>query len=680
MSTHNFRYGIFWLCALTIAGAIVPRAFAQVVISEVMWMGSDISSADEWIEIWSQNQIDLSGWTISYLKNDQEVEMIKFGTGMIINNDDFKIVSNYGSDKSRLLDEPMLVDSSVSLPNSKLKIFLRNSSGVLIDTVDDGSGAPFAGKNPSGGVGKASMERIDLLDLGNDSANWRSAEISKGFDEGVEIWGSPGFENSTKTIQEQPFVAAEEDKNNEVSSGSVISIPRIYISEILPNPEGKDDDEWIEIVNAENYPVDLSGWKIKRSGDEYVIKDYEIASGGIVVFNKSETEMSFKNSGDTIQLLSGSLVIDSITYPTAKEEVSFGRKIGEPDSFASFCVPTKGGKNLVRKLYPRIRVESGKTKAESKTSVNFKAEVDHGSLRSATCMWDFDDESTSFKCNPPSHTFNEPKVYAVTLSVETVCGGFEEATEYVEVVEVVEELNEQSTINNQQSTGSLLVKPEHPFVGAGQNNKNEIKCIPTSSTGITISEILPAPSSGEEWIKLVNLTDQDFNLCGWVLDDVRDGGSKPWTIQDEIISANDSIIFTKSQTRLSLNNSGDEVWLISPDGEIELNMKYARAKKDQIISNELNASDLAQPIPAPGTSYPGGYRKPDGLDGVVKDRIITKQSDSDEPKILSGLNIVEDLEYQERFEEVDNMFLEIIIISMGVITSVGLVGIKFLRG
>ncbi|MBU1910845.1 lamin tail domain-containing protein, partial [Patescibacteria group bacterium] len=305
---------------MVLSGAMPSQVIAQaegykLVISEVMWMGSDISTADEWLEFVnvSSGSINISGWKVDYLKSDEEAVMFEFPQGTLIEAGQYFVVSNYDQENSRLAIEPDLVDSSISLPNSKLHLWLKDSDGNIMDEVDDGSGAPFAGENPSPSAGaKASMERIDIMSSGSDKSNWMSAETSLGFDEGVEIYGTPGY----STQPAQGYIPAdpveesgsgsnvddpEEDKPP--AQGYIPAIPKVLISEVFPNPEGKDDNEWIEIINYENYSVDVSGWKIKRGNEEYVFEEYVIRPDGIFVLGKSETDLSLKNSGDTIELL-----------------------------------------------------------------------------------------------------------------------------------------------------------------------------------------------------------------------------------------------------------------------------------------------------------------------------------------------------------------------------------------
>ncbi len=156
---------------------------AQAVISEVLWMGSDQSTSDEWLEIARLPcvsvaecpPVDLSDWSIVSLNSSGlEVTIATFPVGTMLTIEQPLVVARTAASTSRLEQEPSLVASTLSLPNTKLLLKLVNAAGTVVDEVDDGVGAPFAGANPSGGT-KASMERIDLSVPGTVRENWRTA-------------------------------------------------------------------------------------------------------------------------------------------------------------------------------------------------------------------------------------------------------------------------------------------------------------------------------------------------------------------------------------------------------------------------------------------------------------------------------------------------------------------------
>ena len=169
----------------------------SVVINELMWTGSTLSSADEWIELrnTTSNAIDLSGWQLTKLSSGSETFMLEIPAGSTIPANGYFLISNYDEANSQIAVTPDVVNTAVSLANSKLQIKLYNGQwdggATLIDVADDGVGAPAAGDNTN----KYSMMRTDPPGDGTLAANWFTANFAAGWDAGATEKGTPGTAN-----------------------------------------------------------------------------------------------------------------------------------------------------------------------------------------------------------------------------------------------------------------------------------------------------------------------------------------------------------------------------------------------------------------------------------------------------------------------------------------------------
>jgi hypothetical protein len=184
----------FLLAALFLVPSMLrAQTPGPVVVSELMWPGSQASSADEWIELYnrSADTLSLQDWTITRGDGDDESTMVVL-PDLTIAPGGVVLVANYDADneRSHLLRTPDVVDAAVSLPNSRLRLRLFDSQGTLMDDVDDGSGAPFAG---DGSDPKASMVRLHLDMAGTAAAAWTTAVDAQGWDAGATERGTPGF-------------------------------------------------------------------------------------------------------------------------------------------------------------------------------------------------------------------------------------------------------------------------------------------------------------------------------------------------------------------------------------------------------------------------------------------------------------------------------------------------------
>lgn len=156
--------------------------------------------------------------------------------------------------------------------------------------------------------------------------------------------------------------------------------------------------------------------------------------------------------------------------------------------------------------------------------------------------------------------------------------------------------------------------------------------------------------SGDEWIELYNASNKTIDLAGWRLDDAK-SGSAPFEIPSgTTIAAHSYLVYFASDTTVGLNNSGDTVRLLHPDGTladkkqydpIETNMSYARHP-------DGSATWVAYCVPTPGeancsmqpaptstrvfelTSIAAARQLPDGARVSVLGSIVARPCEMDE--------------------------------------------------
>lgn len=612
-------------------------------------MGTDLSTSDEWVEIAAigllpDEEIDLSGWALTYLASDGKESIItKFGSGFTIGYEQFLVISNFDAEHSRLEKDPIVVTSDVNLLNSKLRLRLIDPLGTVMDEVDDGVGNPFAGSNATP---KASMERMDLSGSGIDPLNWSTAISSLGFDPGFQLLGTPGFANSLQRIQgfsssESPLtsssvhsssfessysssVLSSQSSTASQASYSSLATPSIYdsllISEILADPKGADDEEWIEILNTGTENIFLDGLFLEEdSSTKWTFPQGTLLKAGEVLsFPKSITRINLKNTGGTVRILSGSTVLTEVTYPEAYEEVSFAFR--DTVGYHEFsCIPSRDEVNSFQILNPRIAIQSGVTNGDEKVSLNLEAIVPHGSLSDARCRWDFGDGYTNDTCNPPSHTIYGEGNYDILLEVLTVC-----SDALVRKLPVHVSSRPSSSFSQESPVSSQEPASAGQAEDVSEEGDEEPSCTPSSEKQVLIfHEIFPSPRSGEqEWIELKNTSSQKVSLCGWTLDDVLDGGSSPVKFTEDIwIEPQGFLVLKKEHANISWNNSGDEAYLISPDG--------------------ITVDSISYPSISTGISYSffeGEWCKTkdisEGMPNRCSVELITKGTDSDHDFLL----------------------------------------------
>jgi hypothetical protein len=121
---------------------------------------------------------------------------------------------------------------------------------------------------------------------------------------------------------------------------------------------------------------------------------------------------------------------------------------------------------------------------------------------------------------------------------------------------------------------------------------------PTVAAGVQVvlNEYLPSPkaidwdgdgqvTTADEWIELFNAGEVPISLRGWQLDDIADGGSTPFALPDDAeIPPHGHLVFFGKTTKLQLNNGGDSLRLLAPDGSLRDETSFTKSSPDGAIA------------------------------------------------------------------------------------------------
>ncbi len=614
--------------------AMPMRAFAQsptVIFSEIAWAGSSISSSDEWIELTnlSAQSIDLSGWTISGAGSSDKTLTLP-ETAIIAPYSTF-LIANYDSsnENSALTREPDHITATLSLSNNGFLATLSDASGTQVDLAG-GSGAPFAGR--SGSTGDAddgryrSMVRVDGLASGDQETSWTDAQVTAGFVSNVEDLGTPGqtepwftqdpatsppsddpsppeatdetADTSEEPVDENPEeesveTTTEEEETTESTESTTESettveetaqptevngdtqaetvdgtpspeevdvvtegpgeatepMPTAYtpgtmlINEFVVDPD--EGEEWIEIVNRSTESIPVGGWTVEdATGRTTLLEDVSIAAGGFFVLEGPRGKLN--NDTDTIILRDGAgTAIDSVTYGTDNLEApedgdSLARN--ENGAFTLTITTTPGGPNVI-------------------------------SLPTQT------------------EEMNEPAEEVVEIA-ETSAS--EAPTEEIAVVEEeavsspTNEPQDESLSNNE--TVEDTTQAQAPWKGA---------------TTLQFSHLYPntvGSDEQEEYIELINTGDETINLIGWSMED---GSTDQFTFTESTeVAPGKTHRANRTQTALALNNTGDTLELITPDGTVIDLVSYGSAPRGGTYDREGELWSWSTTVLSPVTAAP----------------------------------------------------------------------------
>ncbi len=566
-----------------------------MVFSEVAWMGSDLSTSDEWVElaVVSPQSVDVSGWSITSLKSTGDDAVVAtFPMGSVLQPGQTIVVSRASAAASRLAGDPYLVAGTLTLPNTKLHLQLLDANGVLMDEADDGVGDPMAGNNTTGQT-KATMVRVDPLASGRAPSSWNTSVDVSGFDPDAPMMGSPGSVSwMAIAASSSSYASASSSISSESSSSSVdgssadsapvssastasqsegevdvsesssslfspsrSSVPLLFIQELMPNPVGNDDVEWVEIGSTEDVVLS-TGWALSDGTHTYAI-----GSGSLVqpvlplLVTHASTGLVFPNGGGAVRLLYQGILADSISYAEVPEGVSIGHET-RGEVARHYCVSTPGRPN--ERILPTIEmvVQSGQLRGQDKVTVNLELVARTGTLEEAACSVDYGDGHLSQSCNPPSHTIADIGEYSIIAEVKDFCGNT--VTQQIEAV--VWKAQEQQSSSVVRVTQSLEpADPSPPPLAMDLAAKGEILLL----------SALPNPAGKDtadlERITLQSVADSRKDLGVFSLRiDGKDVGLTGVTID-----AHSTLALSLSSLHSSLKNTEGSVSLVFDGSEQE---------------------------------------------------------------------------------------------------------------
>lgn len=636
MVRHGHRAAYAILALLTVA----TPAFARVVISEVMWMGSDQSTADEWVEVVGVNDgatsfpLSLSGWTLRVQSGTGENVIARLGEGVTVQSGQYLVVSNYPALTSRLAVEPALTTTSMILPNTKFLLRLYDAAGLLIDAVDDGVGIPFAGSNPSGGGPKASMERISLSGAGNVKENWQTAIATVGFDPGVPIFGTPGSPRTlTGASTSSSFPSSVSFSSSSISSsGSSSSFSSLssFLSFSSSSCSPTAHDVRIAIQSGDTHgegkvTVNLQIlWEGKGSlrctwdyGDGFLSTSCNPPSHTFTVPGRYEVRLEAEDAcgGSGVQTLPIEVIAVAKTggpWRTGSQSSAHilrqARVIRVIDG-DTVEVMEEGGKMEIIRLLGIDAPERGREHPFEGWG-DAAREALRGLLDGAVTELTFDEERkdaygrTLAYLAIRGHDVGAELLRQGLAEVYRKCRcwrkeeyfrledearrmrvgmwGAVEGTEGEKGTEVTKGTKVTEVLQKKGSSSSTFVPSvsSMPFVPSLSADKR---------VEIFLSEIYPVPlPAEEEWVELWNGGGEPVDLSGWQLDDVRGGGSQGWEFPEGfIVQPGTFIVLRSDQTRLAFNNEGDDVQLLVPDGLVIDRVTYGKLRHGESFARVI---------------------------------------------------------------------------------------------
>ena len=347
---------------------VIPTGPTILLISEVLYDPSGDDPAGEWIELYNAGSNNAALWLFRI--GDEETEgnsegMYYFPEGSVLFAGETAIIAREGntfesiyglkSDYEITDTDPsipdMLKDSdwaggSMNLSASGDEVLLLDELDHLVDGVSWGSSSIILDPSVPGVAPDYSIERFPPENDSDSASDWRA--------QGHPLPGQIDLSTVTPTptpTATSTATATPTSTPTPTATQTPTPLPVLIINEIHAEPHDNDgdangdgdiddrDDEFIEIVNTTENPIDISHWEIHDlTGVRHVFSDTTIipaqcaivifgggiptgSFGGSFVVTASSGTLGLNNSGDTLTIKnSEGTVIDSHQYGTNADD------------------------------------------------------------------------------------------------------------------------------------------------------------------------------------------------------------------------------------------------------------------------------------------------------------------------------------------------------------------------
>jgi hypothetical protein len=341
----------------------------HLLISELQVAGAS-SASDEFVELYNPTgaAVDLQNWRLQYhsasttkdcgASNWTTKATIAAGT---IAAHGFYLLSSTGylTAADHQFSSGLAIDGSLQL---------IDGSGATIDALAWGSGA--CGHGPAAAVPPAghSLERRPGADAEAGGNAYDTGDNHADF--AVRATPAP---QSTAAPAEDPLAGYAP-----LPAPDPVESAPLELNELLPDPAAPltdAADEFVEIYNPNDTPIDLNGYVIKTGATlstKHTLAAGVVPAAGYLALKSGTTKIALSNSGSSVALFDpdGHQLGATITYPKAKTGQAWARA---DDTWSWTATPTPGAPNVMQE--PSVTAGSPAKPASSKASSSSKAKT-----------------------------------------------------------------------------------------------------------------------------------------------------------------------------------------------------------------------------------------------------------------------------------------------------------------
>ncbi len=551
------KYFFIIIIAIIIASINFVSAEAEhLVISEIKITGGSGFTTDEFVELYNptDQEISLANWSlVKKTAAGNEYVLVENFNEKLIKAHSFLLIAHPAGYSGEI--NPDIYYSTTNSISSNNSVMLLNDMSEEVDKIGMGTSSDYEGEVTSNPGSKKSIERKakstsdsdSMMEGGMDYFLGNSEDTDNNEDDFIiNVQATP--QNSSSEVEYLEIVIPDNNTTLPVMEGE---FGDIKISELFPNPVGSDDSEFIELYNNDTKEINLTGWQLgDNSTRRYVINidDFDtifIGPKQYFIIDKEISKISLNNTTDAAYLYDANgNIVEKIEYEKSQEGKSYSL-ISEQWIWSSDYTPGKANNFVIDNNSPVAKFEL----EEINVRVGQIIQLD------ASSSSDPDEDKLLFRWNFGNNDF---------LEIPEVEYSYKQVGDYVISLTVVDELGAEDTIEQN------IHVTDYDY-----------------SDKIILSEILPSCEGADadcEFIEIYNDDDREINLEGWKLTDLKN----EYFFPDEIIEQGDYLVIDRKESKITLNNSGDVIYIIDPKDNIINGVEYNDAKSDLSFSYDNN--------------------------------------------------------------------------------------------
>lgn len=440
-----------------------------------------------------------------------------------------------------------------------------------------------------------------------------------------------------------------------VPLASAETMPRVVINELMwMGSSTSSSDEWIELRNTTAEAIDLTGWHLTKlsSGTESTM--LTIPSGSIPPYGFF---VIANFSAETSRLaIEPDLVEADVSLVNSKLQVSLYDSIdalvdraddGSGNPLAGEYVSGVAWKSMERTPYGAdgTRRESWHTAA---VSFGFDDDqLEYGTPGAANSNeapianvvhpdTAYVGTDVLFDASESTDPENEPLIISWDFGDGTQTTGFAPTHQYQRTgnVTVTVLVSDGVHVTEHQSTIAIVSEdvPIHEDAPQSDDSDDTHRDTPLQTSAfIVVAELYPDPTGRDEeqeFIEVLNAGAEAVNIRGWKLTDTRNDFV---IATDTILAPGESIAFLRPLTRIALNNTSDQIFLVDPFGTVINGVAYTKAESGQSFARNTKGRWVwTTPTPnETNTDIETDEESQDDTDGTVKGDSVTVISIAD---------------------------------------------------